>query len=68
MFTDDGVFLEEGVVAFTVADLEDELTDVEQVVSTDTQLGRKMQKKCKKKLPTFVFKFPRALHALVIVT
>lgn len=44
MFTDDGVFLEEGVVAFTAADLEDELTDVEQVVSTDTQLGRKMQK------------------------
>lgn len=45
MFTDDGVFLEEDVVAFTAADLEDELTDVEQVVSTDTQLGRKMQKK-----------------------
>lgn len=44
MFTDDGVFLEEGVVAFTAADLEDELTDVEQVVSTDTQLGRKIQK------------------------
>lgn len=48
MFTDDGVFLEEDVVAFTAADLEDELTDVEQVVSTDTQLGRKMQKKKKK--------------------
>lgn len=45
MFTYDGVVLEEDVVAFTAADLEDELTDVEQVFSTDTQLERKMQKK-----------------------
>lgn len=43
MFTDDRVVLEEDVVVFTAADLEDELTDVEQVVSTDTQLERKMQ-------------------------
>lgn len=43
MFTDDRVVLEEDVVVFTAADLEDELTDVEQVVSIDTQLERKMQ-------------------------
>lgn len=45
MFTYDRVVLEEDVVVFTAADLEDELRDVEQVVSTDTQLERKMPKK-----------------------
>lgn len=45
MSTYDRVVLEEDVIAFTAADLEDELTDVEQVVSTDTQLERKMQNK-----------------------
>lgn len=44
MFTYDRVVLEEDVVAVTAADLEDELTDVEQVVSTDTQLERKNAK------------------------
>ena len=44
MFTYDRVVLKEDVVAFTVANLEDEFTDVKQVVSTDTQLERKMQK------------------------
>lgn len=37
-FTDDGVFLEEAVVALVAAHLEDQLADVEQVVSTDAQL------------------------------
>lgn len=45
LFTDDRVLLEEDVVVFTAADLEDELTDIEQVVPTDTKLGRKMPKK-----------------------
>lgn len=36
--TDDGVFLEEAVVALVAAHLEDQLADVEQVVSTDAQL------------------------------
>lgn len=39
-FTDDGVFLEEAVVAFVAAHLEDQLADVEQVVSADVQLRR----------------------------
>lgn len=41
VFTNDGVSLEEDVVAFTAANLEDQFTDVEQVVSTDSQLQRK---------------------------
>lgn len=45
VFTNDGVFLEKDVVAFSAANLEDEFTDVEQVVSTDSQL----QGKCKRK-------------------
>lgn len=40
LFTDDGVFLEEAVVAFAAAHLEDQLADVEQVVSADVQLRR----------------------------
>lgn len=44
-FTDDGVLLEKDVVAFTAANPEDQLTDVEQVVSADSQL----QGKCKRK-------------------
>lgn len=44
VFTNDGVFLEKDVVAFTAANLEDEFTDVEQVASTHSQL----QGKCKK--------------------
>lgn len=44
ILTNDWVVLEEDVVAFVAADLEDEFTDVEQVVSTDAQLGRKIQK------------------------
>lgn len=41
MFTNDGVSLEKDVVAFTAANLEDDFTDVEQVVSTDSQLQGK---------------------------
>lgn len=40
LFTDDGVFLEEAVVALAAAHLEDQLADVEQVVSADVQLRR----------------------------
>lgn len=43
-FTNDGVSLEEDVVAFTAANLEDQFTDVEQVVSTDSQLREKHNK------------------------
>lgn len=45
VFTNDGVFPKKDVIAFTAANLKDEFTDVEQVVSTDSQL----QGKCKRK-------------------
>lgn len=45
VFTNDGVFLEKDVVAFTAANLEDEFADVEQAVSTHSQL----QGKCRRK-------------------
>lgn len=41
MFTNDGFSLEKDIVAFTAANLEDDFTDVEQVVSTDSQLQGK---------------------------
>lgn len=63
MFTYDRVVLEEDVVAFTTADLEDEFADVEQVVPTDAQLERKMQKTS----PNFCIKCSSALDAFAIV-
>lgn len=59
LLTNDGVFLEKDVIAFTAANLEDEFTDVEQVVSTDSQL----QGKCKRQ--TF---WPSDPHGPVTVT
>lgn len=53
------VVLEEDVVAFSAADLEDEFTDVEQVVSTHTQLEEEEEEK-----QSFVFVFTSALNAL----
>lgn len=44
VFTNDGIFLEEGIVDFSAANLVDEFTDVEQVVSSDSQLKEKLFK------------------------
>lgn len=43
--TYDGVVLEERVVALAAADLEDELTDVKQVVAADAQLEKRQEKR-----------------------
>lgn len=57
------MLLEEDVVVFTAADLEDQLTDIEQVVPADTELWRKMQKtnktKQNKTLADFCFEVPK---------